>query len=143
MPRDTSASTMPVEEAPDRIDVDDFLHRPRPSRAERRSQGKNVRREVPLGAHAGLPYDVARDAVGLLREQDRDRVPELVPIRYARMAESPFAFLRGAAVTMAADLGTLPSSGITVQLCGDAHAANFGIFAALSLIHISEPTRPY
>jgi uncharacterized protein (DUF2252 family) len=124
------AGTVSVEEAPDRIDVDAVLHQSLPSRADRRRQGKSVRIEVPLEAHASLPDGAARDAVALLREQDVDRVPELVPLRYARMAESPFAFLRGAAAPMAADLGTLPISGITVQLCGDAHAANFGIFAA-------------
>ena len=130
MPRTARASTGSVEDAPDRIDVDAFLHQPRPSRDERRRQGKSVRIEVPLEAHASLPDGAARDAVALLREQEFDRVPELVPIRYSRMAASPFAFLRGAAAPMAADLGTLPSSGITVQLCGDAHVANFGIFAA-------------
>jgi uncharacterized protein (DUF2252 family) len=130
VPRTTPASTVSVEGAPDRIDVDAFLHRPQPSRAERRRQGKSLRVEVPLEAHATLPDGAARGAVALLREQEFDRVPELVPIRYSRMAESPFAFLRGAAATMAADLGTVPSSGLTVQLCGDAHAANFGIFAA-------------
>ncbi len=130
MPSTTHASTLPVEEAPDRIDVDSFLHQSRPSRAERRLQGKEVRSEVPIEAHAALPDGAGRDAVALLREQEADRVAELLPIRHSRMSESAFAFLRGAAVTMAADLGTLPSSGITVQLCGDAHAANFGIFAA-------------
>ena len=130
MPSTAQASTLPVEAAPDRIDVASFLHEARPSRAERRREAKGVRNAVPLEAHAALPDSAARDALALLREQEADRVAELLPIRYSRMAESPFAFLRGAAVTMAADLGPLPSSGITVQLCGDAHAANFGIFAA-------------
>ena len=124
------ADSVAVEEAPDRIDIDAVLHQSLPSRAERRRQGKAMRIDVPLEAHASLPPRAARDAVALLLEQDVDRVPELAPLRYERMAESPFAFLRGAAVTMAADLGRLPASGITVQLCGDAHAGNFGIFAA-------------
>jgi uncharacterized protein (DUF2252 family) len=66
----------------------------------------------------------------LLADQDQTRLPELVPIRYGRMAESPFAYYRGAALPMAADLATMPHSGLTVQLCGDAHLANFGGFAS-------------
>jgi uncharacterized protein (DUF2252 family) len=67
--------------------------------------------------------------VAILEEQARTRVPGLVPLRYSRMLASPFAFLRGSAAVMAADLGRTPSSGIGVQLCGDAHLANFGVFA--------------
>lgn len=72
----------------------------------------------------------ARDPLGILREQDESRVPELVPIRYGRMLASPFAFFRGGAAVMAADLATTPSAGFEVQLCGDAHLSNFGVFAA-------------
>ena len=68
--------------------------------------------------------------MALLEEQAADRIPILAPIRYGRMAASPFGFLRGAAHVMAADLSLTPSSGITVQLCGDAHLANFGGFAS-------------
>jgi uncharacterized protein (DUF2252 family) len=68
--------------------------------------------------------------VAILRRQDATRVRELVPIRYGRMLESPFAFYRGAAAVMAADLGAQPSSGLIVQLCGDAHLSNFGGFAS-------------
>src|SRR5262249_12030881 len=64
----------------------------------------------------------------LLEEQGASRVPELVPIRYGRMLVSPFTFYRGAAAIMAADLAATPVSGITVQLCGDAHLSNFGVF---------------
>ena len=64
----------------------------------------------------------------LLQEQAASRVPELVPIRYGRMLVSPFTFYRGAAAIMAADLAGTPASGITVQLCGDAHLSNFGLF---------------
>jgi uncharacterized protein (DUF2252 family) len=70
------------------------------------------------------------DPVGLLEQQAASRVPELVPIRYGRMLVSPFAFFRGGALVMAHDLATTATSGITVQLCGDAHLSNFGVFAS-------------
>ncbi|HEY6380171.1 MAG TPA: DUF2252 domain-containing protein, partial [Candidatus Dormibacteraeota bacterium] len=70
------------------------------------------------------------DPVALLEGQARTRVPELVPIRYGRMLVSPFTFYRGAALIMAADLAATPRSGVTVQLCGDAHLSNFGLFGS-------------
>jgi uncharacterized protein (DUF2252 family) len=70
------------------------------------------------------------DPVALLEEQAASRVPELVPLRYGRMLVSPFTFFRGAAYVMASDLAAAPRTGLTVQLCGDAHLANFGTFAA-------------
>ena len=72
----------------------------------------------------------SRDPVGLLLGQAKSRVPELVPIRHGRMLVSPFTFYRGAALPMAADLATTPTSGLRVQLCGDAHLSNFGAFAS-------------
>ena len=69
------------------------------------------------------------DPVAVLERQAATRVAELVPVRYERMAESPFAFYRGAAAVMAMDLATTPVTGLTVQACGDAHVANFGTFA--------------
>lgn len=96
--------------------------------AERVALGKEARRRLPLEAHAALPGEAA-DTVGLLRDQDRYRVPELVPIRYGRMLASPLAFYRGAAVIMAGDLAAVPHSGLTSQLCGDAHLSNFGVYA--------------
>ncbi|WP_245672822.1 DUF2252 family protein, partial [Aldersonia kunmingensis] len=69
------------------------------------------------------------DPVGLLESQAYTRVPELVPIRYGRMAQSQFAFFRGAALVMADDLARSPSTGLHVQLCGDAHMSNFGVYA--------------
>jgi uncharacterized protein (DUF2252 family) len=103
----------------------------RRSRAERRSLGEGRRAEVPLATHAELPAVLAhRDPVALLRAQEDVREPELIPLRYERMTASPFAFLRGAAAVMAHDLAQVPRSSIEVQLCGDAHAANFGMFAA-------------
>ena len=71
-----------------------------------------------------------RDPVGLLLEQAKSRVPELVPVRHGRMLVSAFTFYRGAALPMAADLATTPASGLRVQLCGDAHLSNFGAFAS-------------
>ena len=70
------------------------------------------------------------DPVALLEEQAKTRVPELVPIRYGRMLVSPFTFYRGAALIMASDLSTTPRSGLTAQICGDAHLSNFGVFGS-------------
>ncbi|HTU54986.1 MAG TPA: DUF2252 family protein, partial [Acetobacteraceae bacterium] len=71
-----------------------------------------------------------RDPVEILIAQDRHRIPELVPVRYARMRADPFAFLRGAAAVMAADLGAMPATDLRLQACGDCHLANFGAFAS-------------
>jgi uncharacterized protein (DUF2252 family) len=93
--------------------------------------GRQARAAVPRSSHAGLPGDADRpDPVTLLESQAKTRVPELVPIRYGRMMSSPFAFFRGAALGMAADLARTPVSGITVQACGDAHLLNFGLYAS-------------
>jgi uncharacterized protein (DUF2252 family) len=105
--------------------------RPRPTPKERRAAGKALRASVPLDAHATLSRTSSSpDAVTLLDEQAADRVPELVPIRYGRMLASPFAFYRGAARVMAADLAGAPRSGLVVQMCGDAHVANFGLYGS-------------
>jgi uncharacterized protein (DUF2252 family) len=100
------------------------------TRAERVASGKAARAKAPLKGHAGFDPGAARDPVGLLLSQAESRVPELVPVRHGRMLVSPFTFYRGAALPMAADLATTPSSGLRVQLCGDAHLANFGAFAS-------------
>ena len=100
------------------------------SRAERRIRGKAARAEAPLDAHGVFEPAPDRDPVGLLLGQAETRVPELVPIRHGRMLVSPFTFFRGAALPMAADLATTPTSGLRVQLCGDAHLSNFGGFAS-------------
>ena len=104
--------------------------RQRDGRADRVARGKAARTAAPLRAHAEFAPGVSRDPVGLLLGQAIDRAPELVPIRHGRMLASPFAFFRGAALPMAADLATTPTSDLTVQLCGDAHLANFGAFAS-------------
>jgi hypothetical protein len=100
------------------------------SRADRVARGKDARALAPLESHAEFAPDASRDPVGLLLEQEKSRVPELVPVRNGRMLVSPFTFYRGAALPMAADLATTPTSGLRVQLCGDAHLSNFGAFAS-------------
>ncbi|MFI6287811.1 DUF2252 domain-containing protein [Streptomyces sp. NPDC051018] len=99
--------------------------------AERASRGKNERKAVPRSAHGSwAPAPDREDPVAVLERQAADRVPELVPIRNGRMAASRFAFLRGAAAVMTADLAAQPHTGLTVQLCGDAHLLNFGLYAS-------------
>jgi uncharacterized protein (DUF2252 family) len=92
--------------------------------------GKDARRVAPLDSHADLRTTERGDPVALLAQEDVDRVPELVPIRYGRMLTSPFTFFRGAAALMAADLAPTPVSGFRAQTCGDAHLSNFGLFAS-------------
>src|SRR5690349_2140875 len=95
---------------------------------QREEKGRALRESARRRAHAG--WTVAkRDPIEILIEQDRMRLPELVPLRYARMKASPFAFLRGSAKVMATDLATTPSSGLMVQAAGDCHCLNFGGFA--------------
>ena len=102
----------------------------RRSRADRKDEGKAMRLAVPLASHAQWHAPAhRRDPIDLLIESSVGRVPELLPIRYGRMMQSPFAFYRGAAAIMAADLAALPSTGIRVQACGDCHLVNFGSFA--------------
>jgi uncharacterized protein (DUF2252 family) len=99
--------------------------------ADRAARGKAARAGAPRNSHAGFQPAANRpDPVSLLESQATSRVPELLPIRYGRMLASPFAFFRGAALLMASDLAATPVSGLTVQICGDAHLSNFGIFAS-------------
>jgi uncharacterized protein (DUF2252 family) len=95
----------------------------------RAEAGRALRRAVPRSSHATWDPAGRRSPLALVEESDRRRLPELVPIRHARMAASPFAFLRGTPAVMAHDLATTPVTGITVQACGDAHLLNFGLFA--------------
>ncbi len=98
---------------------------------ERYAAGKARRALSPHAAHARFVAARNRaDPVAILEFQARSRLPELVPIRHARMLANPFAFLRGAAAVMAGDLVTTPTCGMTVQACGDAHVSNFGVFAS-------------
>jgi uncharacterized protein (DUF2252 family) len=99
--------------------------------AERTDQGKEARKRRPRRSLGDwTPADDRPDPVALLEAQAGDRVPELLPLRYQRMAATPFTFYRGAAAVMARDLGGQEHSGLVVQLCGDAHLANFGGFAS-------------
>lgn len=100
------------------------------SRDERLAEGRARREAVPRGSHAAWQPPAGRaDPIDTLEASNRDRVPELVPIRYGRMLASPFTFLRGSAGLMASDLATTPASGFRVQACGDCHMLNFGLFA--------------
>ncbi|MFO1305368.1 MAG: DUF2252 domain-containing protein [Burkholderiales bacterium] len=97
---------------------------------ERRARGKALRDAVPRVSQAGWkPPKVRRDPVEIVSESNVGRLANLVPIRFGRMSASPFAFYRGSAALMAADLARTPTSGIRVQACGDAHLMNFGGFA--------------
>jgi uncharacterized protein (DUF2252 family) len=101
------------------------------TREQRVVRGRSARSETPRSSHAEFaPGPHRPDPIRQLESQGATRVPELLPIRYGRMAVSPFTFFRGAALVMASDLATTPSSGITVQACGDAHLSNFGTFAS-------------
>jgi uncharacterized protein (DUF2252 family) len=100
------------------------------TKAERRDAGRALRADVPRSAHAEWSVsERSHDPVAVLEQQAATRVDELIPVRYERMAESPFAFFRGAAAVMAMDLSSTMVTGLTVQACGDAHVANFGTFA--------------
>jgi uncharacterized protein (DUF2252 family) len=95
------------------------------------AEGKRLRRVVPRAAHGEWkPGPDRSDPLALLEEQNLARIPQLVPVRMGRMAASPFAFYRGAAAVMAADLASTPVTGIEVVACGDAHLSNFGLFAS-------------
>jgi uncharacterized protein (DUF2252 family) len=97
---------------------------------QRCAEGRSLRKEVPRSGHARWEPDPRRpDPVARLEASNATRVPDLVPVRYGRMLASPFAFLRGAAQLMADDLASTPVTGLRVQACGDAHLANFGVFA--------------
>ena len=101
------------------------------SEADSRAIGKEARATVPRGSHGTFePSPDRPDPVTLLEDQATTRVQELVPIRYGRMLVSPFTFFRGAALIMASDLSTTPTSGLTAQICGDAHLSNFGVFGS-------------
>src|SRR5215510_15744710 len=120
-----SSSARASHPGPDRAGAVEQL-----SPADRVARGKDARAVALLDSHAEFTPGGSRDPVGLLVGQAESRVPELVPVRHGRMLVSPFTFYRGAALPMAADLATTPASGFEVQLCGDAHLANFGAFAS-------------
>jgi uncharacterized protein (DUF2252 family) len=98
--------------------------------SERAASGRAARKQATRSSHAELQVAADRDPIAVLEEQARTRVPELVPVRYGRMLVSPFAFFRGATAVMANDLAPAPQAGLSAQLSGDAHLANFGGFAS-------------
>src|SRR3984957_11325996 len=100
------------------------------STKDRRASGRAGRQRAPRSALGRWDEDDRpHDPLSTILSQNRIRAPELVPIRHQRMAVSPWNFYRGAAAVMAADLAAEPDSGLTVQLCGDAHVLNFGLWA--------------
>ena len=103
----------------------------RPSYAELFARGEAIRAKVPRSSHAAWKPATGRpDPLRLIKEADKGRIPELVPIRHGRMMKSAFTFYRGAALNMASDLASTPASGIRAQVCGDAHLLNFGVYAS-------------
>jgi uncharacterized protein (DUF2252 family) len=106
-----------------------MLSEPR-SLKERIEEGKDVRSHCSREEHGDWkPAKHRHDPLELLKSQQASRLEELIPLRYGRMMQSPFAFYRGSALIMASDLGTSNHSGLNVQLCGDCHLSNFGVFA--------------
>ncbi|WP_030790428.1 DUF2252 domain-containing protein [Streptomyces sp. NRRL S-920] len=111
-------------------EVPGFAARPTAAQESPKGEGKALRGRVPRSEHARFEAGAGRpDAVAAVEESNRSRLPELAPIRVGRMTASPFAFLRGSAGLMAYDLARAPLTGIGAQICGDAHAANFGLYA--------------
>lgn len=103
---------------------------PHPNLAELVAFGKSLRDKCPRQSHAVWQASSdRRSPLELIQESNRDRLPQLIPIRHGRMLQSPFAFYRGAALNMAADLASTPVSGLRVQACGDCHLMNFGAYA--------------
>ncbi|MFE0729013.1 DUF2252 domain-containing protein [Streptomyces antibioticus] len=112
--------------------------------AERARRGRDARGRMPRSGHGRwLPSVDRPDPVAVLERQGRDRLSELLPVRYGRMTSSPSAFLRGSAAVMAADLAARPHTGLTVQLCGDAHLLNFGLYGAHSTAHSTTRRTPH
>ena len=102
-----------------------------PSIKERTKAGKALREKVSRNSHKEWTAPANRpDPIDILQRADQGRLPELLPIRYGRMKQSPFAFFRGSAAVMAWDLSTTPATGILTQACGDCHVSNFGGFAS-------------
>jgi uncharacterized protein (DUF2252 family) len=101
----------------------------RPSLDDLYEEGKSLRKKCPRKSHAVWkpPHD-RPDPLRLLKESNKGRIPQLIPIRHGRLMQTPFTFYRGAALNMAADLASTPATGLRVQACGDAHLLNFGVF---------------
>jgi uncharacterized protein (DUF2252 family) len=116
--------------APRRPSDDVWTARPWVPRTTRVMQGRLQRKVIPRTSHAVFEPRPERDPIAILERQEADRLPDLLPLRHARMAETPFAYYRGTPAVMAFDLATTPRTDIVVQASGDAHLANFGLFAS-------------
>ncbi len=110
--------------------TDTWTPRPWVHPSERQDEGRKTRKRIPRTDHAQFELRAGRDPIAILGKQEEDRLPDLIPLRHARMAESPFAYYRGTPAVMAFDLATTPRTNIIVQASGDAHLSNFGIFAS-------------
>lgn len=120
-----------MNDAIDQMSLLESFTAPRPSTAERAAAGKALRDQVSRKSHAQYEAAANRpDPVAILEKQNLTRAQKLVPVRFARMLASPFAFLRGSAAVMAADLSITPTTGMGVATCGDMHVSNFGVFAS-------------
>jgi uncharacterized protein (DUF2252 family) len=120
----------PKNETPDRHFESSPAFKMHPSRSELLAMGKSLRDNCPRAAHAVWQPPANRpDPLELMEESSKGRIPQLIPIRYGRMMQTPFTFYRGAALNMAADLAVTPNTGLRVQACGDAHLLNFGAYA--------------
>ena len=129
--RDTSdATSYGTAWAPRRPTGDMWTARPWVPRSARLDQGRVARKRVPRSDHAAFESSAGRDPIAILEAQELDRLPDLVPLRHERMAESPFAYYRGTPAVMASDLAMTPRTDIIVQASGDAHLSNFGLFAS-------------
>ncbi|MGZ6271114.1 MAG: DUF2252 domain-containing protein, partial [Candidatus Limnocylindrales bacterium] len=109
---------------------DVWTARPWVNPTARAAEGKAARKRVPRTSHAAFEPRPERDPIAILEAQEADRLPELVPLRHERMAESPFAYYRGTPAVLAFDLAGTPRTDIIVQASGDAHLSNFGLFAS-------------
>jgi uncharacterized protein (DUF2252 family) len=125
-----SAATYEEAWAPEPPAGDSWTARPWVHPSVRVAQGRLLRKRVPRMSQAAFEVRSDRDPIAILDRQEADRLPELLPLRHARMAESPFAYYRGTPAVMAFDLADSPRTDIIVQACGDAHISNFGIFAS-------------
>ena len=122
-------SSTPIDVAATPTLDDAIIRTSNARRKDRRREGEALRNEVPLDSHAEVPPpDERADPIALLTRQDESRLAELVPIRHGRMSATAFTFYRGAAAVMASDLSLVPRTSLQVQLCGDAHLSNFGVF---------------
>jgi uncharacterized protein (DUF2252 family) len=129
MPKSTKPPTFKATEAGKKL-FSEFTA-PRPSIADRIAAGKRLRTNVSRASMADYKeLKTRKDPVAILETQAKTRLQDLIPVRYARMLTSPFAFLRGTAAVMAQDLSPSPVTGLQVQLCGDMHVSNFGLFAS-------------